>query len=218
MNPSAAAPSPGPSGRVLDPWNFPLGLVRARAGALAGRCDRPRAAGGTAVRRPCSRGVFAASRAQGRELMGAAGRRSSREPSCSRSAHCTDRFAVQASVCQLFLDWYAAQASTFPGARGGQRPCASPARRGGGAIVPRNFPLGLSFPETACSALLAGCSVVLKPLEETPRSASCSRRSLRTPGLPAYFVQPTTLPGVDTPRSDDRAEVIGSGPGRGGVS
>jgi aldehyde dehydrogenase (NAD+) len=36
-----------------------------------------------------------------------------------------------------------------------------------GAIVPWNFPLGLSFPKLA-PALLTGCSVVLKAPEETP--------------------------------------------------
>ena len=90
------------------------------------------------------------------------------EPSRSTSAH-RYRSRDPASVCQLFLDWHAAPASTFPweeereGVQGPllvRRPPVGVV----GAIVPWNFPLGLSFPKLA-PALLAGRSVVLKPPE-----------------------------------------------------
>ncbi|MHB8695754.1 MAG: aldehyde dehydrogenase family protein, partial [Solirubrobacteraceae bacterium] len=53
-----------------------------------------------------------------------------------------------------------------------------------GAIVPWNFPLALSFPKLA-PALLSGCSVVLKPPEETPLFGWLLAEVFEQAGLPA---------------------------------
>jgi hypothetical protein len=97
--------------------------------------------------------------------------------------------AIQASVCQLFLDWHAAQASTFPWEEereGVQGPLLVRRQPVGvvGAIVPWNFPLALSFPKLA-PALLTGCSVVLKPPEETPLFGFLLAEVFAEAGLPA---------------------------------
>jgi acyl-CoA reductase-like NAD-dependent aldehyde dehydrogenase len=78
----------------------------------------------------------------------------------------------QPLAAKLYLEWYAAQAATFPWEeeRQGIRSRLLVRRQPVGvvgAIVPWNFPLALSFPKLA-PALLTGCSVVLKPPEETP--------------------------------------------------
>jgi aldehyde dehydrogenase (NAD+) len=78
----------------------------------------------------------------------------------------------QPLAATLYLEWYAAQAGTFPWEeeRDGIRSQLLVRRQPVGvvgAIVPWNFPLALSFPKLA-PALLTGCSVVLKPPEETP--------------------------------------------------
>ena len=52
-----------------------------------------------------------------------------------------------------------------------------------GAIVPWNYPLGLSFPKLS-PALLSGCTVVLKPPEETPLSVSVLGEIFAEAGLP----------------------------------
>jgi aldehyde dehydrogenase (NAD+) len=52
-----------------------------------------------------------------------------------------------------------------------------------GAIVPWNFPLALSFPKLA-PALLTGCSVVLKPPEETPLFGFLLAEVFEEAGLP----------------------------------
>ena len=52
-----------------------------------------------------------------------------------------------------------------------------------GAIVPWNFPLALSFPKLA-PALLTGCSVVLKPPEETPLFGYLLAEVFEEAGLP----------------------------------
>ena len=70
------------------------------------------------------------------------------------------------------FDWHADQAETYPWEE--DRPGVFSSllvRREPvgvvGAIVPWNFPLGLTMPKL-CPALLTGCTVVLKPAEETP--------------------------------------------------
>src|SRR5436309_11563446 len=78
----------------------------------------------------------------------------------------------QPLAAKLYLEWYAAQASTYgwEEERAGIRSQLLVRRVPVGvvgAIVPWNFPLALSFPKLA-PALLTGCSVVLKPPEETP--------------------------------------------------
>src|SRR4051812_42108370 len=99
------------------------------------------------------------------------------------------RVAVaQAAACRLFLDWHAAQAATFPweeereGVRGPllvrRRPVGVVA-----AIVPWNYPLGLSFPKLS-PALLTGCTVVLKPPEETPLFGALLAEVFAEAGLP----------------------------------
>ena len=52
-----------------------------------------------------------------------------------------------------------------------------------GAIVPWNFPLGLTMPKL-CPALLTGCTVVLKPAEETPLYAFLLAEIFEQAGLP----------------------------------
>ena len=64
-----------------------------------------------------------------------------------------------------------------------------------GAIVPWNFPLGLSFPKLA-PALLAGCSVVLKAPEETPLFGSLLAEVFAEAGLPPGVVGGSVASGV----------------------
>src|SRR3954453_5645796 len=96
--------------------------------------------------------------------------------------------SVQPIAARMFLDWHAAQASTFPweeereGVLGPilvRRPPVGVV----GAIVPWNYPLGLSFPKLA-PALLTGCTVVLKPPEETPLFGFVLAEIFAEAGLP----------------------------------
>jgi len=94
----------------------------------------------------------------------------------------------QPVAARLYLDWHAAQAATFPWEqeRDGIRSALLVRRRPVGvvgAIVPWNFPLALSFPKLA-PALLTGCSVVLKPPEETPLFGSLLAEAFEEAGLP----------------------------------
>jgi aldehyde dehydrogenase (NAD+) len=94
----------------------------------------------------------------------------------------------QPVAATLYLDWHAAQASSFPweaereGIRG---PVLIRRHPVGvvGAIVPWNFPLALSFPKLA-PALLTGCSVVLKPPDETPLFGFLLAEVFESAGLP----------------------------------
>jgi aldehyde dehydrogenase (NAD+) len=94
----------------------------------------------------------------------------------------------QPVAAKLYLDWYAALASTFPweeeraGVRGPMLVRRQPVGVVG-AIVPWNFPVALSFPKLA-PALLTGCSVVLKPPEETPLFGSLLAEVFEDAGLP----------------------------------
>jgi aldehyde dehydrogenase (NAD+) len=94
----------------------------------------------------------------------------------------------QPVAARLYLDWHAAQASTFPweeerdGIRGPLLVRRQPVGVVG-AIVPWNFPLALSFPKLA-PALLTGCSVILKPPEETPLFGSLLAEAFEEAGLP----------------------------------
>ena len=58
-------------------------------------------------------------------------------------------------------------------------------------------------------ALLAGCSVVLKPPEETPLFGFLLAEVFADAGLPAYFVQPTIFAGVDSTMTIARKEIFG---------
>jgi aldehyde dehydrogenase (NAD+) len=96
--------------------------------------------------------------------------------------------SVQPIAAKMFLDWHAAQASTFPwederdGVLGPilvRRPPVGVV----GAIVPWNYPLGLSFPKLS-PALLTGCTVVLKPPEETPLFGFLLAEVFEEAGLP----------------------------------
>ncbi len=94
----------------------------------------------------------------------------------------------QPLAAQLYLDWYAGHASTFPWEeeRDGIRSPLLVRRQPVGvvaAIVPWNFPLALSFPKLA-PALLTGCSVVLKPPEETPLFGYLLATVFEEAGLP----------------------------------
>jgi aldehyde dehydrogenase (NAD+) len=94
----------------------------------------------------------------------------------------------QPVAAKLYLDWYAAHASSFPwederaGIRGPLLVRRHPVGVVG-AIVPWNFPLALSFPKLA-PALLTGCSVVLKPPEETPLFSFLLAEIFEQAGLP----------------------------------
>ena len=91
-------------------------------------------------------------------------------------------------MAKLFLDWHADQAETYPWEE--DRPGVFSSllvRREPvgvvGAIVPWNFPLGLTMPKL-CPALLTGCTVVLKPAEETPLYAFLLAEIFEQAGLP----------------------------------
>jgi aldehyde dehydrogenase (NAD+) len=95
---------------------------------------------------------------------------------------------LQVAVAKLFLDWHADQAETYPWEE--DRPGVFSSllvRRVPvgvvGAIVPWNFPLGLTMPKL-CPALLTGCTVVLKPAEETPLYAFLLAEIFEQAGLP----------------------------------
>jgi aldehyde dehydrogenase (NAD+) len=94
----------------------------------------------------------------------------------------------QVAVAKIFLDWHADQAETYrweedrPGIFSSLLVRREPVGVVG-AIVPWNFPLGLTMPKL-CPALLAGCTVVLKPPEETPLYAFLLAEVFEEAGLP----------------------------------
>ena len=95
----------------------------------------------------------------------------------------------QPLAARLYLDWYAAHASRYAWEeeREGIRSRLLVRRQPVGvvgAIVPWNFPLALSFPKLA-PALLTGCTVVLKPPEETPLFGQLLAEVFDDAGLPA---------------------------------
>ena len=94
----------------------------------------------------------------------------------------------QPLAAKLYLDWYAAQAERYAWEedRDGIRSRLLVRRQPvgvAGAIVPWNFPLALSFPKLA-PALLTGCTVVLKPPEETPLFGQLLAEVFDDAGLP----------------------------------
>jgi betaine-aldehyde dehydrogenase len=94
----------------------------------------------------------------------------------------------QPVAAKLYLDYYAAQASSFAWEqeRDGIRSRLLVRRQPVGvvgAIVPWNFPLALTFPKLA-PALLTGCTVVLKPPEETPLFGFLLAEIFEEAGLP----------------------------------
>jgi len=96
---------------------------------------------------------------------------------------------MQPHAGRRFLDWHAAQASAVAWEEeraGVLGPLLVRRHPVGvvGAIVPWNYPLGLSFPKLA-PALLTGCSVVLKPPEETPLFGALLAQVFDEAGLPA---------------------------------
>ena len=101
---------------------------------------------------------------------------------------------LQVDVAKLFLDWHADQAEAYPWEE--ERPGVFSSllvRREPvgvvGAIVPWNFPLGLTMPKL-CPALLTGCTVVLKPAEETPLYAFLLAEIFEAAGALASNVVP----------------------------
>jgi aldehyde dehydrogenase (NAD+) len=95
---------------------------------------------------------------------------------------------LQVAAARIFLDWHADQAETYPWEE--DRPglfSSLLVRREPvgvvGAIVPWNFPLGLTMPKL-CPALLTGCTVVLKPAEETPLYSFLLAEIFEEAGLP----------------------------------
>jgi betaine-aldehyde dehydrogenase len=94
----------------------------------------------------------------------------------------------QPVAAKLYLDYHAAQASSYAWEqeRDGIRSRLLVRRRPVGvvgAIVPWNFPLALTFPKLA-PALLTGCTVVLKPPEETPLFGFLLAEIFEEAGLP----------------------------------
>jgi aldehyde dehydrogenase (NAD+) len=94
----------------------------------------------------------------------------------------------QVEMARRFADWHADQAETYPWEE--PRPGMFSnllVRREPvgvvGAIVPWNVPLGLTMPKV-CPALLTGCTVVLKPAEETPLYAFLLAEVFEEAGLP----------------------------------
>jgi betaine-aldehyde dehydrogenase len=94
----------------------------------------------------------------------------------------------QVETARRFVDWHADQAETYPWEE--PRPGVFSSllvRREPvgvvGAIVPWNVPLGLTMPKL-CPALLTGCTVVLKPAEETPLYAFLLAEVFEEAGLP----------------------------------
>ena len=99
-----------------------------------------------------------------------------------------DVAAMQPIAGKVFLDWHAAQADTFPWEQereGVVGPLLVRRQPVGvvGAIVPWNYPLGLTFPKLA-PALLTGCTVVLKAPEETPLFGYLLAEVFEQAGLP----------------------------------
>jgi aldehyde dehydrogenase (NAD+) len=95
----------------------------------------------------------------------------------------------QVDVARLFLEWHADQAETYAWEEERSGVFSSLLVRRVpvgvvGAIVPWNFPLGLTLPKL-CPALLTGCTVVLKPAEETPLYAFLLAEVFEEAGLPA---------------------------------
>jgi aldehyde dehydrogenase (NAD+) len=95
---------------------------------------------------------------------------------------------LQVTAAKIMLDWHADQAATYPWEQ--DRPGVFARLRVRrepvgvvGAIVPWNFPIGLTMPKL-CPALLTGCAVVLKPAEETPLSAFLLAEAFEAAGLP----------------------------------
>jgi len=184
-----AEPADGRSVDVIDPTTEePIG----RAG-LAGPSDIDRAV--RAARTAFDAGPWAASTPSERAgIMTRAG-----ELISERAARFAQTITLEVGsplaiatwqpvAARLYLDWHAAQAGTFPweeereGIRG---PMLVRRRPVGvvGAIVPWNFPLALSFPKLA-PALLTGCSIVLKPPEETPLFGFLLAEAFEEAGLP----------------------------------
>src|SRR5258708_18861487 len=96
--------------------------------------------------------------------------------------------AIEAKVTAAFLDYYLDLGSTYPfeEVRPGLFSKALVLREPVGvvgAIVPWNYPLILSFFKLA-PALLAGCSVILKPASETPLHSYILGEILQDIGLP----------------------------------
>jgi aldehyde dehydrogenase (NAD+) len=183
------APSDGRLVDVINPTTEePIGRA-----ALAGAADIDRAV--RAARLAFDTGPWAASTAQERAaIMTRAG-----ELMADRAEEFTRDITlevgsplpiatVQPPACRLFLDWHAAQAETFPWEEereGVVGPLLVRRQPVGvvGAIVPWNFPLGLSFPKLA-PALLTGCTVILKPPEETPLFGFLLAEVFEEAGLP----------------------------------
>jgi aldehyde dehydrogenase (NAD+) len=186
---SWSAPS---DGRLVDVIN-PTTEEAIGQAAMAGPADIDRAA--RAARQAFDRGPWAAATASERAaVMTRAGELISER--ASRFAQ-TIMLEVGSPVAianwqplaaKLYLDWYAGQAATFPWEeeREGLRSrllVRRPPVGVVGAIVPWNFPLALSFPKLA-PALLTGCSVVLKPPEETPLFGYLLAEVFEEAGLP----------------------------------
>src|SRR5260370_6109348 len=95
---------------------------------------------------------------------------------------------IQAKMTAAFLDYYLDLGSTYPfeEVRHGLFSKALVLREPVGvvgAIVPWNYPLSLSFFKLA-PALLAGCSVILKPASATPLHSYILGEILQEIGLP----------------------------------
>lgn len=96
---------------------------------------------------------------------------------------------IEVALCAETFEWYAAEASRaygriLPGRQAGERQLVLPQPIGPvAAFTPWNFPALLAARKIA-AALAAGCSMILKPAEETPASAFALAEALKDAGLP----------------------------------
>lgn len=94
----------------------------------------------------------------------------------------------QPLAARALLDWYAAQAESYAWEEQRQSLAGEVLVRRVAvgvvaAIVPWNYPVALAFPKLA-PALLTGCSIVLKPAEETPLTGYLIADVFEAAGLP----------------------------------
>ena len=112
---------------------------------------------------------------------------------------------IEVKYAADFLIWFAEEAkrvygSTIPSARAGQRFLVMRQAVGVvGAVTPWNYPISMLTRKIA-PALAAGCTVVLKPAQQTPLCAVEVFRILHEVGVPAGVVNLVTA---------DRAKIVG---------
>jgi succinate-semialdehyde dehydrogenase/glutarate-semialdehyde dehydrogenase len=107
-----------------------------------------------------------------------------------------------------FFDWFAEEAKRSYGevipAPGVDRRLSTIKQPVGvcAAITPWNFPIGM-LARKAAPALAAGCSIVIKPAEQTPLSALALAAITEAAGLPAGLLNVVTTDSANTPAIGD---------------